>query len=53
MNLIERITQIPEEIWHDMCGEDSSYEVNEETILHSSQELPIDDRRGETDSQCS
>ena len=53
MNPIERITQIPEEIWHDMCGEDSSYEVNEETILHSSQKLPIDDRRGETDSQCS
>ena len=43
MKTIERITQISEEIWHDMCGEDSTYEVNEETILPSGQNLPSND----------
>lgn len=27
MKSIERVTKISEEIWHDMCGEDSTYEV--------------------------
>jgi len=53
MNPIERITQISEEIWHDMCGEDSSYEVEQKTVLHGSQELPNDGRGRETNSQCS
>jgi len=53
MNPIERIIQITEEIWHDMCGEDSSYEVNEESVLHSSQQLQIDVGGRETDSRSS
>ena len=31
VNCIERITQISEEIWHDMCGEESTYEIDHET----------------------
>ena len=53
MNSIERITQIPEEIWHDMCGEGSTYEIEQKTILHSSQELSDDVGRGESDSSNS
>lgn len=49
MKSIERITQIPEEIWHDMCGEESTYEIEQETVLHSGQELSNDARGGESD----
>ena len=49
MNPIERITQISEEIWHDMCGEESTYEIEQKTILHGSQELSDDARGGESD----
>ena len=53
MKSIERVTEITEEIWHDMCGEGSSYEIEQKTILHSSQELPDDVGRGESDSSNS
>ena len=53
MKSIERITNITEEIWHDMCGEGSSYEVEQKTILHGSQELSDDVGGRETDNQCS
>ena len=50
MKVIERITQISEEIWHDMCGEESTYEIGQETVLHGSQELPVDVTGGERDN---
>ena len=50
MKSIERITQISEEIWHDMCGEESTYEVGQETVLHGSQELSVDVTGGESDN---
>ena len=53
MKSIERIEKITEEIWHDLCGEESSYEVEQKTILHSSKDLSIDDGARETDSRCS
>lgn len=49
MKIIERITQISEEIWHDMCGEESTYEIEQETVLHSGQELSDDARGGKSD----
>ena len=49
MKSIERITQISEEIWHDMCGEESTYEIEQETVLHGSQELSDDAGGGESD----
>lgn len=53
MKSIERVTKITEEIWHDMCGEGSSYEVEQKTILHGGQELSDDVGGRETDNQCS
>ena len=49
MSTIERIIEITEEIWHDMCGEDSSYEVEQKTVLHSGRNLSDDVRTGEED----
>ncbi len=50
MKVIERVIEITEEIWHDMCGEESTYEVGQETVLHGSQELSVDATRGESDN---
>ena len=50
MKAIERVTEITEEIWHDMCGEESTYEVGQETVLHSSQELSVDATGGESNN---
>ena len=49
MNIVERVIKITEEIWHDMCGEGSSYEIEQKTILHGSQELSDDVGGGESD----
>ena len=53
MKVIERITKITEEIWHDMCGEDSSYEVEQRTVLHGSKDLSDNVGGGEPDSKSS
>lgn len=50
MKSIERVEKITEEIWHDMCGEDSSYEVEQKTVLHSSRDISDNARTGEEDS---
>lgn len=47
MKSIERVEKITEEIWHDMCGEESTYEVGQETILHSDRDVQNNVRRGE------
>ena len=53
MASIERITKITEEIWHDMCGEGSSYEANKKTVLPSSPDVSDDDGTGEDDKRSS
>jgi len=53
MESIERIYNITEEIWHDMCGEGSSYEINKETILPSSSDVSKNDGAGAGDNRQS
>lgn len=53
MESIERITKISEEIWHDMCGEESTYEIDQRTILHGSEKLSDDVGGGDTASSSS
>ena len=42
MKSIERVTEITEEIWHDMCGEGSTYEIDQKTVLHGNGNLSND-----------
>ena len=53
MKSIERITQISEEIWHDMCGEESTYEIEQKTVLHGSENLSDNVGGGDTASSSS
>lgn len=53
MKSIERVTEITEEIWHDMCGEGSSYEIEQKTVLHGSENLSDDVGGGDTASSSS
>ena len=53
MKSIERVTEITEEIWHDMCGEGSSYEIEQKTVLHGSENLSDDAGGGDTASSGS
>lgn len=53
MKSIERVTEITEEIWHDMCGEGSSYEIEQKTVLHGSENLSDDVGGGDTASSGS
>lgn len=53
MKSIERVTEITEEIWHDMCGEGSSYEIEQKTVLHGSENLSDDVGGGDTTSSGS
>lgn len=53
MKSIERVTEITEEIWHDMCGERSSYEIEQKTVLHGSENLSDDAGGGDTASSGS
>lgn len=53
MKSIERVTEITEEIWHDMCGEGSSYEIEQKTILHGSENLSDDAGGGDAASSGS
>ncbi len=50
MKVIERITKISEEIWRDMCGEESSYEVDQKAVLHSSENVSDDAGGRESDN---
>ena len=53
MNIVERVTKITEEIWHDMCGEGSSYEIEQKTVLHGSGDLSENAGGGDTTSSGS